>query len=88
MGSWIACASVSVWFRSKKRPWKDWKGIFGFDREIKREPWANIDSESIRARGIMMIIIIIIIVVVDDDDTYWVLLLGLLVLPPSISSLL
>ena len=26
----IACAaSVSVWFRSKKRPWK---GIFGFDR--------------------------------------------------------
>ena len=28
--SWLACvASVSVWFRSKKRPWK---GIFGFDR--------------------------------------------------------
>ena len=26
----VACvASVSVWFRSKKRPWK---GIFGFDR--------------------------------------------------------
>ena len=38
----LACvASVSVWFRSKKRPWK---GIFGFEprvliaREIKREP--------------------------------------------------
>ena len=87
MESWIACvASVSVWFRSKKRPWK---GIFGFDREIKREPWAT-DSESIRARGIIIIIIIIVVVVVDDDDddTYWVLLLGLLVLPPSISSLL
>ena len=33
----LACvASVSVWFRSKKRPWK---GIFGLiAREIKREP--------------------------------------------------
>ena len=33
----LACvANVSVWFRSKKRPWK---GIFGFiAREIKQEP--------------------------------------------------
>ena len=36
----------------------------------------------------MIIIIIIVVVVVDDDDTYSVLLLGLLDLPPSISSLL
>ena len=36
-GCIIACvASVSVWFRSKKRPWK---GSFGLiAREIKREP--------------------------------------------------
>ena len=34
----------------QKRPWK---GIFGFEREIKQEPWA-IDSESIRARGIIV----------------------------------
>ena len=43
---WVACvASVSVWFRSKKRPWK---GIFGFDRarnETRTKKWKRGEGE-------------------------------------------
>ena len=42
----VACvASVSVWFRSKNRPWK---GIFGFDRarnETRTKKWKREDGE-------------------------------------------
>ena len=43
---WVACvASVSIWFRSKKRPWK---GIFGFDRarnETRTKKWKRGEGE-------------------------------------------